>query len=201
MAVNICDLCHSIPFEQLPSEEDPGYPHQPSLDALQASAEKCQLCKMILAAVDEVQKSLDNERRGVKEDRFFIAAPEKDSSGAHQITNFGLTTPSLDNRVQPRSDEAQIPNEMYTRLQAELLSQQTRYVGDVLRPWLFGSWWVVEDDATGGIQQKRQLIGVGVRLSKTPQIHDAEGNSKEKVVYRGSGLRVRTADGELANFA
>jgi hypothetical protein len=51
------------------------------------------------------------------------------------------------------------------------------------------------------IQQTRQLIGVGVRLGKTPQIHDAEGNSKEKVVYRGSGLRIRTDEGELANFA
>jgi hypothetical protein len=39
---------------------------------------------------------------------------------------------------------------------------------------------VVEDDATEGIQQTRQLIGVGVRLGKMPQIHDAEGSSKEK---------------------
>jgi hypothetical protein len=198
MAVDICDLCDSIPFEQLPSEEDSGYPHQPSLAALQSSAEKCRLCKMILAAVDGVQKSVDNERRKVEVDGFLMVSPKKDSRGASQSTIFGNTPPPLDNRVQP--SEAQMLHDMHSRLQVERLSQHTRYPGDVLRPWLFGNWWVVEH-ATEGIQQTRQLIGVGVRLGKTPQIHDAEGNSKEKVVYRGSGLRIRADEGELSNFA
>jgi hypothetical protein len=94
MAVDICDLCNSIPFEQLQSEEDSSYPHQPSLAALQSSAEKCRLCKMILAAVDEVQKSVDSERRGVEADGFLMVSPKKDSRGASQSTIFWQYTPS-----------------------------------------------------------------------------------------------------------
>jgi hypothetical protein len=57
------DLCTTIPFEQLPSEEDPGYPHQPSLDAFVASATKCYLCRLILDAVNESRDEIDNEQK------------------------------------------------------------------------------------------------------------------------------------------
>jgi hypothetical protein len=46
-----------------------------------------------------------------------------------------------------------------------------------------------------GVDPAYQLIGIGVRIGKKPDIRDAEGNIKA-VHYRGSSLRVRTHDGK-----
>ena len=56
-----------------------------------------------------------------------------------------------------------------------------------LRPWLFGNWWQSENP-NGPLQ----LIGIGVRLSKTANIEDGEGNTSETVRLRGSLIRVRS---------
>ncbi len=174
----------NIPFEQLPSEEELAHPHQPSLAALQTSATKCRLCKMILQSIDDVRRSIDKEARGEPEDRFLVIYPGTDSVGARVSTYFGRSAPANLNQaggfIKPESSPL-----------------DTNYTGDVLRPWLFGNWWKIEDftDDLYSDYSSPQLIGIGVRVSKSPRIHDAEGNSKEQVMYRGSGLRVRTYDG------
>jgi hypothetical protein len=193
-ARDICDLCNSIPFEQLPSEEDPGYPHQPSLAALEISAAKCLLCKMILEAVDEVRRSIHNEMRGIKESRYVMTYPKDKRTGVRRTVYLGQAVP---HRIFGDPEVGQMSEDICSRLLLERLSQHAKYPGDVLRPWLFGNWWVRCDDLNEGFDQTRQLIGIGVRLGKTPPIHNAEGNSKEEVIYRGSGLRIRTDDGRL----
>jgi len=192
--LDICDLCNSIPFEQLPSEEDPGYPHQPSLAALEISAAKCLLCKMILEAVDEVRKSIDSEMRKVQESRYIMTYPKDKRTGVRRTVYLGEAVPRNTfgtPEVRQRSED------IWPHLLLERLSQHAKYPGDVLRPWLFGNWWVLDGHLDEGFGQTRQLIGIGVRLGKTPPIHNAEGNSKEEVIYRGSGLRIRTDDGKL----
>jgi hypothetical protein len=94
MAPNICDLCNSIPFEQLPLEEDPSYPHQPSLAALHISTAECSLYKMILTAIDEVKTSIKNEKRGLEGGKMAIFSPERDSAGAHQTALISAVIPS-----------------------------------------------------------------------------------------------------------
>lgn len=66
-------------------------------------------------------------------------------------------------------------------------------------PWLYGNWWALDSDVDAG----PQLIGIGVRLGTRPEIEAAEGNTKHKVWYRGSHLRLRTDDGmfELTQYA
>jgi hypothetical protein len=69
-----------------------------------------------------------------------------------------------------------------------------------IRPWIFGNWWKTRDSCA-----TLQLIGLGVRLSRTPNIEDAEGNGKEihyengntrvNLYYHGTFLRIRTEDG------
>jgi hypothetical protein len=181
---SICDFCNSIPFERLPSEEELAYPHQPSLAALQTSATRCLLCQMILEAIGDVRRSIDNEARGVPEDRCVMFYPGTDHTGARERTYFGP--------VPPRDLNASVG------LGRERLSLHTDYAGDVLRPWLYGNWWTL-GDLSEGPYHLPQLIGIGVRLAKTPKIHDAEGNSNKMVTYRGSGLRIRTDDGRLTS--
>jgi hypothetical protein len=60
-----------------------------------------------------------------------------------------------------------------------------------VRPWLYGNWWALDSNPEVG----SQLIGMGVRLGTGPEIEAAEGNTEDKVVYRGSQLRLRTDDG------
>jgi hypothetical protein len=59
-----------------------------------------------------------------------------------------------------------------------------------LRPWLFGNWWRAENP-----NLPPQLVGLGVRISKSPNIEDAIGNNEENVILRGSLIRVRAQEG------
>jgi len=58
--------------------------------------------------------------------------------------------------------------------------------GGIIRPWLFGSWWILPTNPWV------QLIGLGVRLGTTPLLEEAEGNTTEAVHLRGTYLRIRT---------
>ncbi|KAL4897583.1 heterokaryon incompatibility protein-domain-containing protein [Aspergillus ambiguus] len=51
---------------------------------------------------------------------------------------------------------------------------------NTVRPWLFGNWWA-SNEGVGPLQ----LVGLGVRLSRTPLIEDAEGNGEE-IYYPGT---------------
>jgi len=68
-----------------------------------------------------------------------------------------------------------------------------------LRPWLFGGWWKFRDSANGD-----QLIGLGVRLSRSPFLEHAEGNALgvrvNSIALRGTHLRLRVAEGELKDI-
>jgi hypothetical protein len=85
----LCNLCCSIPFQQLPSlpdcyrahtepgqglilfipqygttpDEQWGFPHQPSFEALQDAARECELCGLLQEAVSQFTKNLDTAQR------------------------------------------------------------------------------------------------------------------------------------------
>jgi hypothetical protein len=185
---SFCEFCRNIPFAQLPSEEELAHPHQPSLAALQTSATRCRLCQMILQAIGDVRRSIDSEVRGEPESRFVMHHPRTDHTGARVSSYFGPSAPSNLNQSDGFGQDS--------------VSLHTNYTGDVLRPWLFGNWWKMEDstDDLYSDYSFPQLIGIGVRVSKSPRIHDAEGNSEEEVIYRGSGLRIRIYDGRMKVF-
>lgn len=64
--------------------------------------------------------------------------------------------------------------------------QNTR--GPIIRPWLYGNWWLL-NNVPGG---PHQLIGFGVRVGCGPRIEDAIGNTSQISFYRGSGVRIFT---------
>lgn len=57
-------------------------------------------------------------------------------------------------------------------------------------PWLFGNWWQSEKP-----NEPLQLIGIGVRLSRTANIEDGVGNTSDTVEFRGSLIRIRSENG------
>jgi hypothetical protein len=193
---DICKFCEAIPFANLPSEDEPGFPHQPSVQALKTSAARCALCSLLLDAVLEVRKSIDVKYKGGSRGGFTEYSPEGQLPDGRQVMGhfqlgdyyIGSDTiggapkePDLDRPSYPFGDDTSI------------------------RPWLFGNWWKLRDSSA-----TLQLIGLGVRLSRTPNIEDAEGNGKEihydngnirvDLYYHGTLLRIRTEDGMFSFF-
>jgi hypothetical protein len=195
----ICAVCRNIPFAKLPAEDEPAYPHQPSLEALAASAAQCQLCGFIQEAIAQLRTEIDNERNkrqaprftmfssadkdtGLQSQLFFGPALPADLSGASQLGTGGALggNPNASKSGRPMS-------KLFGRKEKE-----PRY--EVVRPWLYGSWWTL-NKVNGGSQPAYKLIGVGVRVAKTPNITDAEGNDGKLVKLRGTQFRIRTLDG------
>jgi len=195
----LCSYCKQIPWLDLPSELDPGLPHQPSLRALRLSADTCSLCHLILQTAMRVRERVDNEHRGKSEGEWWRhnshITPEgpnlclREYEGVYSIGSDGRT------RVyaQENSDWAKKPGYPF-------LDDTT------VRPWLYGGWWYCHPH-----NEQLQLLGLGVRLAKAADIISGEGNGKEiltqnhglsvDVVLHGTDLRVATADGECHFFS
>ena len=185
----ICRYCEAIQFADLPSEDEPGFPHQPSLQALKKSAASCALCALILDAVSEIRKSIDVIYKGGKRCGAIEYDPEGQLPDGRQVMgHFQLGDYHIGSDVH--ADKPGYP-----------------FADDVsVRPWLFGNWWKTRDSSA-----TLQLIGLGVRLARTPNIEDAEGNGREihydtgdtrvDLHYHGSFLRIRTEDGMISSRA
>ena len=173
--MNICAVCKTIPFTTLPIEEEPALPHQKSLKDLESSAKTCRLCLLLLRAAGELSMILN----GSAANRGGFASYDGNGFTHHlgrHVPGGGATT--------GRSYESppyMSPLEMFPESDEE---------ASKVRPWIYGNWWTL-----GTPGKPLQLIGMGVRLSKTPYIEDAEGNSPQ-VHLRGSNLRFRTDNSE-----
>jgi len=187
---SVCELCTSIRFQDLPSEDEPGYPHQPNLHALTISASTCALCNLILDVVIKIREDIENEHQGNSgSGRWIEFTPTVSPTGRQTLEMTSLGVYAL-TYATGSSEE----NTARTRPSYQFASDQS------VRPWLFGNWWEV--DGPGG---SLQLIGIGVRIGPTPNIEDAEGNKIaetlengdviDSIQYRGSYLRIRTDDG------
>ncbi|OQV03642.1 hypothetical protein CLAIMM_08660 [Cladophialophora immunda] len=185
----LCEFCDNIPFGDLPSEEQDALPHQPSLDALEASKESCQICSLIWWAagcslVDiggmvalrpgvEYPSGRSIMTRETESNYSFLGGMRAMENGAAMIDNSDpepdLREPAfLDPRARFPADDKSSNN---------------------IRPWLFGSWY-----KSPFTDRPLQLIGLGVRLGTGPSIETAEGNSNDDVRIRGTFLRIRTDD-------
>jgi hypothetical protein len=185
----ICQYCKAIAFEDLPSEDEPGFPHQPSLDALKKSAVRCPLCALILGAASEVRKRVDFRYKGGTSGLVAWDPTMQLPDGRPTMAHFQL-------------GDYIIGSELYLKGPASTDPDKPGYPFDddlSVRPWLFGNWWKLRDS-----NAPPQLVGLGVRLARKPNIEDAEGNGAEvqhynansrvELYYHGSFLRIRTED-------
>jgi hypothetical protein len=196
---SICKYCQAVPFLKLPSEDEPGFPHRPSLASLKASAATCPLCFLLLNSVYLVRDNIENDQR------------RESKTEACWLEYFTTKKPSGKNVMEVTSMGAYNPGSccMATTLGLEetMLSTSEGYnfaSDDVVAPYLYGNWWKVDKWKRGDGKQL-QLLGIGVRLATSPDVLDAEGNHRDRVDqdgkeedyirYRGSYLRIRTDDG------
>lgn len=192
--MNICTVCQTIPFDQLPSEEQLALPHHDSLQSLITSAAEeggnCSLCLLIALAVGDLCATLKHERDGNRD-----ALPENAICFMRGVTLPSGKSPMLKaemgkynapgHGISCTGDGPAYRGPMYFS-PLEMFPAE-RYPG--LRPWIFGNWWRTE--GPGG---PPQLIGLGVRLSTTANIEDAVGNTDKCVALRGSLIRIRTKE-------
>jgi hypothetical protein len=188
-----CAICKAIPFANLPFEDEPAIPHQPSLQALRASAASCTLCGLILQAAILVREAVERDYngKGLGEgfiDYFFPLLPSGECVAGQEYLGRFSTSGSF---YAPEAPENRVPN----KLRFEFGDDSS------VRPWLFGNWWVRDPPGS-----PLQLMGLGVRLAATPNIKDGEGNGRifrppdgeamPSVYWHGSFLRVRSEDGK-----
>jgi hypothetical protein len=200
----LCTICEKIPYSKLPSEDEAAYPHQPSLEALSASARQCQLCKLILGIVDELRKSFEDEKSGRGAGRFIDYHPTNKATGIATQVFMGATPNSRTCNLSSSSEQEEkgpassATNRKDTQSTLSKITHRETESYGVVRPWIFGNWWILHEEKGVAVPQY-QLIGIGVRIGKTPYIEDAEGNDKTTVKHRGSQLRMRAVDGEFVN--
>ncbi|KIX95530.1 uncharacterized protein Z520_08650 [Fonsecaea multimorphosa CBS 102226] len=185
----LCEICDQIPFGDLPSEEQDAIPHQPSLDALEASKESCQICSLIWWAagcslVDVGGMVGFRPGVGYPSGRS-IMTQETESNYSHLG---GMR--AMENGASMFDNSGPEPD----LREPAFLNPRARFPADdksssKIRPWLFGSWY-----KSPFTDRRLQLIGLGVRLGTGPSVEEAEGNSNENVRIRGTFLRIRTDD-------
>ena len=184
----LCSHCKAIPWDRLPSEEEPGYGHKPSLDALRQSAQSCSLCSFLLRATEDMKRIAPPEEGQRISSRSFI--PLRFGDIRVEEVRYGRTFSACDDVDGSTADFYKVPpyfNRDYPR--------------GPLRPFLFGSWWRFKGSPTPD-----QLVGLGVRLGTTPLIEDGEGNQRawsqenrnveEHVTFHGTFIRLRVVDGK-----
>jgi len=181
-----CDFCQAIPFDKLPSEEEDALPHQPSLDALEASSNSCSICKLILWAAGCSLASPG----GMVSFRPNVKYP----SGRKimtKVTESNYSTLGMFRALENGAVVTDTSNAKPDLREPISLDLRSRFPkGTNIRPWLFGNWY-----RSPFKDRSPLLVGFGVRLGTGPSIEDAEGNSKEEVNISGTYLRIRTDDG------
>lgn len=179
--MSLCEICKTVQFELLPSEEQPGFPHQPDLYSLEKSAKNCILRQVIFNAASELSTILENDRTGNRGKNpgghFSLSlAPAGPQPRCKYMTELGWWSEDYGygGSLEYRGPEYTNPRKVFPD-------------SHNIRPFLFGNWWTL-----GMPNSPLQLIGLGVRLGTGPRIQDAVGNSEEEVRFRGTSLRIRT---------
>lgn len=188
-----CDYCNAIEFDKLPGEEEAAIPHHASYAALKRSAERCALCTLLCDAVVEYRQSLDARNRqsgrgGATEYHPEIIVPNGTKVMGHfQMGGYQAGDTESAFPTEPNAADPALPGFAFAD-------------DESVRPYLFGNWW----QSRGG-SGPLQLIGLGVRLGKGPNLLEAEGNHsvsdygggrrKPNAFFWGTYLRVRAEDG------
>jgi hypothetical protein len=183
--MNICDICRAIPFHELPSEDEPGLPHQSSFQDLKVSADDCALCSLILTAANQSREHINDmyTESEIGEWQEFNSTGRELPSGrsVSVVTILGAWVHGGAVGVARTKGARSTQNKPGFPFKDD----------NSVRPWLYGNWWASDTNPSVA----SQLIGLGVRLGTGPEIEAAEGNTEDEVWCRGSQLRLRTDDG------
>jgi hypothetical protein len=193
----LCDVCRNLgllsPGKEVPCEDEPALPHQPSLNALWESAQSCALCYQIWVAAGF---SLSNRGGLVKCTSCEIGGRRVGLDirlgyiGTRISSNFmimrdGTVATVFGRDIEPNFSELQWVNPFQ-------LVKEPEKIGS----YLFGN---IYKSPCVGREDTFCLIGLGVRLGASPRIEDAVGNKPSQWNLPGTYLRFRTNYGEPSN--
>jgi len=186
----LCQYCKAIPYHALPSEDEPGLPHQPTLPALVRSAQTCKLCELLLQCAYTTRSKIRQERCGGNDVPTGWTVTESSANGNVIVTELGQYNPGTE-FFTPGHDASYrglgLPGCAFVN-------------SEKMKPWLYGSWWTSPGVAASMNAQSLRLIGIGLRLGTSAELVDGEGNSKETSYLRGTPLRVRALPGMLSHI-
>ncbi|KAJ3531719.1 hypothetical protein NM208_g8757 [Fusarium decemcellulare] len=196
----LCNVCHDIPFDRLDFEEGLGYPHQPTIQDLLASSESCGLCNLIFQSILQIEDDHEKTNYPVKRDLILRMKEEPtavvqtvDDSGKGRFATrqqlirvkdvyvgfVALRSPMAHSFVETNQEPLQ---DLGTSPLPPITSQH-----EPLRPWLYGNYWTL----AGVADCPPQLIGLGVRLSRHPELEMThETDSIARFLFRGSEIRL-----------
>jgi hypothetical protein len=188
-----CDICRTTPLNALPFEEEEGYPHYPTLDALEESAKTCVMCALLYWAAG---CSIVNYGGMASFKYITLPSGVRQSTRALQSISNGLGIRAFENgaitidRSGPLADPR-------PPIQADL--KRTFPSGVVtkngetkpIRPYLFVNWY-----KSGFVGREGLLmVGLGIRLGTSGKIEDSVDRDRDTINIRGSYLRFRTDKG------
>ncbi|KAH7216222.1 heterokaryon incompatibility protein-domain-containing protein [Fusarium oxysporum] len=202
IARGLCNVCQDIPFDKLNREEGPGHAHQESIQHILASSERCELCELILEAIIEIEKEharfnypikpelIENSSK-LKEAQVNVLGATDDSGEGRFFTRQQLSkgkdflvgtvawrSPLAHKFVETQEDPENDPDASFSAL------IPSKYDS---KPWIYGNYWTLN-----GIENcQPQLIGLGVRLSRGPELEVMNGSQKiARYLFRGSQIRI-----------
>lgn len=210
MHTTICEVCAAIPFDKLPFEEDSALPHHESLTDLITSSGTCQICNLVLRALEDAQKDF---RLETFDEQPYRIIDLEDTDGKKWTYSNRLTEKKFGINQIVQTVSGKVLNHIILRSpakhrfvatinerdgeyegQPKLWEKWHRLDDSAVRPWLYGNWWVLR----GPKPCPYQLIGFGVRLSRMPHFQASPtSNVAGCVIYRGSDIRILT---EPCNF-
>ena len=182
---DLCELCASIPFARLPSENEPAYPHQPNIPALETSASKCRLCLVISFAAKSFKEQIAFEKtHGIDKAPvpWKMALPRAvTSSNISTIRFLGWESTESSEQLDLR----------HLRQNTEIaIRNRTEHESNVKRPWIYGNWWILEIPQAFPAIIRHQLIGIGVRLTENIEPISTETLRSSVMIQRGSSIRI-----------
>ena len=220
-----CDLCSGVLWFNLPSEDIGAIPHHRSRKALEASAETCPLCRMVLRAAISNYQVIDPRNGHWREyvklnvqdetgSREMLCTrelgnhhPEHNATGRIPLVLFAPAGPDFVNALG--SHNARVPvvcptREHDAKRRAGEEGEELLKMGDLridspavdLPVWIYGNYWRESATYDQGNNAQLRLLGIGARFGTSPKPIDAFKCEPGHLSLRGSAIRICTSDGE-----
>lgn len=224
-ASRVCGLCSGVLWFNLPSEDVSSVPHHKSRKALEASAETCALCRMVLRAAISNYQVTDPKNRHWRE---YLKLKVQDGTGTrvlmcsrelgnHQPEHNPTDRPAvffdtpigpgLANGLEEQDAGPLVICPTYAGRRAGE-EEELPNVGDLgiespaedLPVWIYGNYWRHSQPYEPGKDPTLCLVGIGARFATAHRPTDAFKCEPGYLSLRGSAIRICTSDGTFHHW-
>ncbi|KAK0629359.1 heterokaryon incompatibility protein-domain-containing protein, partial [Bombardia bombarda] len=203
-----CSICTAIPWFELQPEDVFATAHHPSRKALETSAKRCVLCRMVLQAAVSSYKDTRGIRNGRGYWRQFDGVLYQDVDNTVRnvsyVKELGSCMPvtSTDFRKGPTGGPAVVAPTGAPNPEGEHVEEKIpRLEGlDLNEPpedmpvWVYGNFWAENEGKAGGDTSNLRLMGIGARFAKSASHFDVFGGSRDQIKLCGSSIGLCTGD-------